>query len=96
MAKEALNGINKFTRRGTQVEERGVKETELGTAQRAEECKHSGTGKKWEKKTRKKLKRYRAREKQSQLSGSRVCQIPPVDETPEVTLDLGTKSHLGQ
>ena len=96
MAKEALNGINKFTRRGTQVEERGVKETELGTAQRAEECKHSGTGKKGEKKTRKKLKRYRAREKQSQLSGSRVCQISPVDETPEVTLDLGTKSHLGQ
>lgn len=73
MAKEALNGINKFTRRGTQVEQRGVKETELGTAQRAEECKHSGTGKKGEKKTRKKLKRYRAREKWSQLSGSRVC-----------------------
>lgn len=50
MAKEALNGINKFTWKGTQVEEREVKETELGTAQRAEECKHSGTGKKGEKK----------------------------------------------
>ena len=50
MAKEALNGINKFTRKGTQVEEREVKETELGTAQRAEERKHSGTGKKGEKK----------------------------------------------
>lgn len=42
-----------------------MKETELGTAQRAEECKHSGTGKKGEKKTRKELKRYRAREKLS-------------------------------
>ena len=51
----------------------------------------------WEeggKKTRKKLKRYRSREKRSQLSGSRVCQIPPVDETPEVTLDLGTKKSI--
>ena len=53
MAKEALNGINKFTRRGTQVEERGMKETQLGTAQRAEECKHSGTGKKGLKKKKK-------------------------------------------
>ena len=74
MAKEALNGINKFTRRGTQVEERGMKETQLGTAQRAEECKHSGTGKKGlkkkKKKTRKKLKRHRAREKLSQQSVS--------------------------
>lgn len=54
MAKEALNGINKFTRRGTQVEERGMKETQLGTAQRAEECKHSGTGKKGLKKKKNK------------------------------------------
>lgn len=65
MAKEALNGIHKFTRRGTQVEEQGMKKTEVGTAQRAEECKHSGTGMKGKKKTRKELKRYRAREKLS-------------------------------
>jgi len=79
MAKEALNGINKFTRRGTQVEERGVKETELGTAQRAEECKTE--------------KIQSQREVEPAL---RKQSVSPVDETPEVTLDLGTKSHLGQ
>lgn len=94
MAKEALNGINKFTRRGTQVEERGVKETELGTAQRAEECKHSGTGKKGEKKNKKETEKIQSqREVEPAL---RKQSVSPVDETPEVTLDLGTKSHLGQ
>lgn len=93
---QGINGIHKFTRRGTQVEEQGMKETELGTAQRAEECKHSGTGKKGEKKNKKGTDKIQSQREAEQLSGSGVCQIPPTDEMPEVTLDLATKSHSEQ
>ena len=80
----------------TQVEEQGMKQTELGTAQRAEECKHSGTGMKGEKINKKGTEKIQSQREAEQLSGSGVCQIPPADEMPEVTLDLATNSHSEQ
>ena len=51
----------------------------------------------WEERGKKNKKETEKIQSQREVEPAlRKQSVSPVDETPEVTLDLGTKSHLGQ
>lgn len=76
-AMETLGGVAKLTWRG--IGPRRGRETEVGTAQDAGECKPAGAGKKWG--TRKKGKRYRIKKmlrEALEMQCGWQCQILPM------------------